>query len=112
MAKDDISFQLGQRWAELLRKYFGRQNTAKAVAAAFNVELRTARSWLDGSAPYIKYLWVAGQKLGGSFIAELLTPNTKWLNYFNIDKELDEMEKCICKLRDEIEALKEEMRHD
>ena len=56
MTKDDITFQLGCRWAELLKKYFGRQNTAKAVARAFNVELRTAKGWLRGSAPYIKYI--------------------------------------------------------
>ena len=57
MTKDDITFQLGCRWAELLKKYFGRQNTAKAVARAFNVELRTAKGWLRGSAPYIKYIY-------------------------------------------------------
>lgn len=112
MTKDDITFQLGCRWAELLKKYFGRQNTAKAVARAFNVELRTAKGWLRGSTPYVKYIYVAGQKLGSGFVAELLTPNAKWKTYFDIDKELEKMELCICQLREEIRSLEKDVRHD
>lgn len=107
MTKDDITFELGERWSMLLKKYFGTQHTAKIVARTFNVELRTAKAWLYGSAPYLKYIWIAGQKLGGGFVAELLTPNTKLLTYYNIDKELEKMERCICKLREEIQSLEE-----
>ena len=112
MQKDDITFQLGCRWAELLKKYFGKQNTAKLIARTFNVELRTAKSWLYGSAPYLKYVYIAGQKLGEGFVAELLYPNAKWKTYFDIDKELDKMEKSICQLRSDIQSLGQEMRHD
>ena len=112
MTKDDITFLLGCRWAELLKKYFGKQHTAKAVARAFNVELRTAKNWLYGSAPYVKYIYVAGQKLGSGFIAELLTPNAKWKTYFDIDKELEKMEKSICQLREEIQSLNKDGLND
>lgn len=108
MAKDDITLQLGQRWAEALKKEFGNQNTAKQVARVFDVEVRTARSWLYGSAPFAKHLWLAGQKLGSGFLADLLTPNTKWKTYTNIDKALDLMEKQICQLREEIRNLSED----
>lgn len=108
MTKDDITLQFGQRWAEALKKEFGNQNTAKQVARVFDVEVRTARSWLYGSAPYVKHLWIAGQKLGSGFLADLLTPNKKWKTYTNIDKALDLMEKQICQLREEIRNLSED----
>lgn len=105
MAKDDITLQLGQRWADALKKQFGPRNTAKEVARFFDIEVRTARNWLAGSAPYIKHLWLAGQKIGSGFLAELLTPNNKWKTYADIDKALDLMEKEICQLRKEIQHL-------
>lgn len=105
MIKDDITLQIGQRWAECLKKRFSTKNTAKEVARFFNVEVRTARSWLAGSAPYIKHLWIAGQKLGSGFLAELLTPNKKWKTYANIDEALILLEKEICQLRKEIQNL-------
>lgn len=107
MEKDDITLQLGQRWANALRKRFGKKNTAKEIARCFNIELRTARSWLYGTAPYLKYIWIAGQKLGSGFVADLLTPNKKWKTYTNIDEALENLEKEICRLRNEIQSLKQ-----
>lgn len=108
MIKDNITLQLGERWASALKKHFGNKNTAKEVARCFDVEIRTARGWLDGSAPYIKYIYVAGQKLGSKFLAEFISPNTKWNTYSNIDNTLEKLEKEICQLRKEIEDLKRE----
>ena len=108
MIKDDITLQLGERWAQALKKYFGNRNTAKEVARTFDVEVRTARGWLDGTAPYIKYIYVAGQKLGAKFVAEFLTPNSLWITYSSIDEALEKLEKEICQLRNQIEALKQE----
>ena len=105
MIKDDITLLLGHRWAASLKKQFGTKNTAKEIARFFDIEVRTARSWLAGSAPYTKHLWTAGQKLGSGFLAELLTPNNKWKTYANIDEALDLMEKEICQLRKEIQNL-------
>lgn len=105
MTKDDITLLMGQRWAASLEKQFGPKNTAKKIARFFDIEVRTARSWLAGSTPYIKHLWVAGQKLGSGFLAELLTPNNKWKTYANIDEALGLMEKEICQLRKEIQNL-------
>lgn len=107
MVKDDITLQLGQRWAEALRQKFGSKNTAKKIAHVFDVEVRTARSWLEGAAPFIKYIYVAGQKLGSGFVADILTPDNKWKTFCNIDEALDEMEKQICQLRNEIKSLQE-----
>lgn len=112
MIKDDITLQLGERWAAALKKNFSNKNTAKEIARTFDVEVRTARGWLDGTAPYIKYLYIAGQKLGSNFLAELLSPNSKWLTYSNIDKMLEKLEKEICQLRSEIESLKKENGND
>lgn len=106
MVKDDITLQLGQRWASALRKYFSKRNTAKEIARFFDVEVRTANNWLQGNAPYMKYLWVAGQKLGSSFLAEILVPNEN-LRTENIEKALDLMEKQICQIRQEISSLTE-----
>lgn len=108
MIKDNITLQLGARWAALLKKHFGNKNTAKEVARCFDVEVRTARGWLDGSAPYIKYIYVAGQKLGSRFLADFISPNTKWNTYSNIDETLEKLEKEICQLRSEIARLKQE----
>lgn len=112
MIKEDITLQLGKRWAAALKKHFGNKNTAKQIAQTFDVEIRTARGWLDGSAPYIKYLYVAGQKLGSRFLAELLSPNSKWKTYSHIDETLENLEKEICQLRSEIESLKKENGND
>ena len=108
MTKDDITLQLGERWAEALKKYFGNRNTAKEIARTFDVDVRTARGWLDGSAPYIKYIYIASQKLGAKFVAEFLTPNSLWSTYSNIDEALGKLEKEICQLRRQIETLKQE----
>ncbi len=108
MIKDDITLQIGQRWAECLKKRFSSKNTAKEIAKFFDIEVRTARSWLAGSAPYIKHLWIAGQKLGYGFLADVLTPNKKWKTYANIDEALDLMEKEICQLRKEIQNLSQD----
>ena len=105
MTKDDITLLVGQRWASALKKQFGAQNTAKEIARVFDIEIRTARSWLAGTAPYMKHLWIAGQKLGPAFLADLLTPNSKWKKYADIDKALDLMEENICRLREEIRDL-------
>lgn len=107
MTKDDITLQLGLKWAQALKNRFGDKNTAKRIARTFGVETRTARSWLAGTAPYMKYLWIAGQKLGSGFLAELLTPNMLWKTYSDIDEALDMLDKEICQLRDEIRNLKE-----
>lgn len=110
MIKDDISLLLGQRWAAALKKEFNTKNTAKEIARFFDVEVRTARSWLAGSAPYAKHLWVAGQKLGSGFLADLLTPNSKWKKYSDIDEALDLMEKQICRLREEVRNLTKDLK--
>ena len=108
MTKDDITLLLGQRWADALKKKFGKRNAAKEIARFFDIEVRTARSWLAGSTPYIKYLWLAGQKLGSGFIAEILTPDNKCKTYADIDEALDIMGKQICQLREEIRSLKKD----
>ncbi len=108
MTKDDITLQLGERWAQALKKYFGNRNAAKEIARTFDVEVRTARGWLDGSAPYIKYIYIAGQKIGAKFVAEFLTPNSLWSTYSDIDEALEKLEKEICQLRRQIETLKQE----
>lgn len=104
MAKDNISLQLGERWAGALKKHFPERNTTKHIAQFFEIEPRTARSWLDGQAPQLKYLFIAAQKLGADFIAEILdTPKNKMVN---INKALEELESKICQLGAEIRSLR------
>lgn len=102
MIKDDITFQLGQRWAAALQKRYNQKNAAKAIAKDFDIEVRTAWAWLYGSTPYLKYVWLAAQRFGCDFLAEILTPNVEWEKMVNIDNTLLELEKKICQLRHEI----------
>ena len=104
MANNDITFQLGQRWAELLRRHFA---SAKQVARAFDVEVKTANSWLSGATPYAKYIQIAAEKLGSEFVAELFCLNKRIKTIANIDDELIKMEKSLSNLRQEIRNLEQ-----
>lgn len=106
MLKDDITFELGQRWATALKKRFPEKNRVKLVANCFDVEFITARSWLNGQAPYCKYVFIGGQKFGASFVAEIFTPNNAWLKLNIIDEALTDLENKICQLLQEISALR------
>lgn len=104
MENIDISLQLGERWAQALKTRFPEKNTAKHIAACFNIETRTARSWLDGQTPILKYLYVAAHKLGVDLVAEILvTPNMKMVK---INKELEELEFKVCQLGKEIRSIR------
>lgn len=109
MARDDISLQIGSRWATALKKRFPEKNTTKHVARAFDIELRTARSWLEGQAPYCKYLFLAGQKFGMGIIEEILFPDTKMTS---IDEMLIGLEKKIYQLFDDIHTIRKRGGHD
>lgn len=106
MLNNDITLQIGSRWAASLRKRFGPKNTAKLIAAAFNVEIRTARSWLSGSAPFIKHLYLAGEKFGAVIIAEVLMPNNVWFGYARLENHIEELGLKICQIRDDIHQLR------
>lgn len=104
MTKDNINLQLGQRWATALREEFPERNTAKHIAIFFQIEPRTAQSWLGGQAPQAKYLYIAAQKLGPDFISEILeTPKNKMVN---INKVLEELESKLCQLGNDIRSLR------
>lgn len=109
MTKDDISLQIGNRWAAALKKRFPEKNTTKHVARAFNVELRTARSWLEGQAPYCKHIFKAGQKFGLAMIEEILFPDTKMMS---IDEMLISLEEKIYQLLDDIQTISKRGNHD
>lgn len=98
MLKKDISLELGRRWAEALKKRFPEKNRVKRVAGVFNVEVITARSWLNGQAPYSKYIYIAGEKFGAVFVAEIFMPTDDWLKWTNVDKALVELEEKVCQL--------------
>ncbi|MBO6290180.1 MAG: hypothetical protein J6N45_07655 [Alphaproteobacteria bacterium] len=104
MANNNITFQLGQRWAGLLRRHFA---SAKQVARAFDVEVKTANSWLSGATPYAKYIQIAAEKLGSEFVAELFCLNKRIKTIANIDDELIKMEKSLSNLRQEIRNLEQ-----
>lgn len=104
MAKSDISLQIGQRWAVALKKRFPERNTVKLVARSFDIEIRTARSWLDGQAPLCKHLFVAGQKFGTGILFELFSPNKK---IGKLEDNLLNLEKKIYQLGQELRAIRE-----
>ncbi len=108
MLKNDISFELGIRWAEALKKRFPEKNRVKSVAGFFDVEPITARSWLSGQAPYCKYIYMAGQKFGAVFVAEIFMPTDEWLKWTDVDKALSELEEKVCQLCRQIRAIKED----
>lgn len=105
--KNDITLQIGSRWAEALRKRFDSRHTAKQIAKSFNVEVRTAQSWLGGQAPYIKHLWLAGKIFGSVIIAEVLMSENTWLGYAKLESHIEELSLKICQIREDIEQLRE-----
>lgn len=104
MAKDDINLQIGQRWASALKKRFPERNTVKLVAKSFDIEVRTARSWLEGQAPRCQHLFVAGQKFGMGILFELFSPNKK---VGKLEDSLLNLEKKIYQLGQDLRAIRE-----
>lgn len=69
----DVGLPLGDRWQAALRRRYP-VHAAKAIAADFGVEVRTAAAWLAGQPPYAKYLMQAWQLHGSAIIWEVLCP--------------------------------------
>lgn len=105
MLQNDITLQIGERWAAALRRRFDSRHTAKLIANTFNVEIRTARAWLSGAAPFVKHLQRAGEIFGAIIIAEVLLPGSNWHGYARLENSLEELSLKICQIRDEVRQL-------
>ena len=103
MTKSDSTIRLGQRWAAALKKRYGK--SAKMIAKDFDVEVRTARSWIEEEkAPYAVNFVKAWEIHGISFINETLNPNQE-VSPAEIQQALTEVRQRLEKLTDEIVLL-------
>ncbi|MBQ8347395.1 MAG: hypothetical protein IJY17_07335 [Alphaproteobacteria bacterium] len=103
MTKNDRTVQLGRRWAAALIKRYGR--CAKKIAKDFDVEVRTARSWLnEEKTPFAVNFMRAWEIHGVGFINETLNPNRNISNT-EIQAELTEVRRKLERLSDEIVLL-------
>ncbi len=97
---------IGLRWAAALREKYMNGCLAKRIARDFNVETRTANSWLQGNAPYAKHLCRAGQLFGPAFVLKVISPDS-------LLAEVAEADQAIMYLRrglDELEVRLERLR--
>lgn len=107
MGENTVTLQdetaIGGRWAAALKR---RYDSAKAVALAFDVGVRTAEGWLAGQAPYAKYLLRAWRLHGADIIAEVLAPGSSWHQSASIDTALSEVQAKLQQLNDELAQLR------
>jgi len=107
MGQNTVTLQdesaIGARWAAALRR---RHVSAKEIARAFDVEVRTAEGWLQGHAPYAKYLLRAWRLHGAAVVAEVLAPGSDWQQSAAIDAALGDLENKLQHLKDELAQLR------
>lgn len=99
------SAEIGRRWACALRKRFAA-NRAKLIAKAFNVEVKTAESWLAGGSPYAKHLCTAWRLFGAQIVAEVIAPGSSWESGAQADAILNDIEAKLAYLGEKIVYLK------
>ena len=97
MTKKVESFDTGARWAAALRKRY-MFAAAKRIAIDFDVSVSTAKSWLNGQAPYAAYYSRAWELHGIDFIIEALSPRP--VEKDDIERQFEECRKAIHALRD------------
>lgn len=97
MTKKVESFDTGARWAAALRKRY-LFAAAKRIAMDFDVNVSTAKSWLNGQAPYAAYYSRAWELHGIDFIIEALSPRPVERN--DIDRKFEECRKAIDDLQE------------
>lgn len=98
--------EIGQRWAAALRRRYPGGFAAKRIARAFDVDARTAESWLAGQAPFAKYLLRAWRLHGGAMVAEVLAPDDGEAKAALNEAALIGIEHQLGKLGDELARLK------
>lgn len=100
------SAEIGRRWACALRKRFAA-NRAKLIAKAFNVEVKTAESWLaGGGGPQAKHLCTAWRLFGAQIVAEVIAPGSSWESGAQADAILNDIEAKLADLGEKIVYLK------
>ena len=97
MTKKVESFDTGARWAAALRKRY-MFAAAKRIAIDFDVNISTAKSWLNGQAPYAAYYSRAWELHGIDFIIEALSPCP--VEQDDIERQFEECRKAIHALRE------------
>lgn len=97
MTKKVESFDTGARWAAALRKRY-MFAAAKRIAIDFDVNISTAKSWLNGQAPYAAYYSRAWELHGIDFIIEALSPRP--VEKDDIERQFEECRKAIKALRE------------
>lgn len=97
MTKKVETFDTGARWAAALHKRY-MFAAAKRIAVDFDVSVSTAKSWLNGQAPYAAYYSRAWELHGIDFIIEALSPRP--VEKDDIEHQFEECRKAIRALRD------------
>lgn len=91
-----LQAEVAGRWAALLREHYGMRHATKRIMRDFNVETRTAKSWLSGEVtPQLSSFVTAARLFGITAVLGVLFPDT------------DEFEKS--KLRDDLAALRSQL---
>lgn len=106
-ALQDEQAAIGLRWAALLRRLYPAPNTAKKIAAAFQIDTRTAEAWLQGQyAPYAKFLLRAWRLHGFGAVAEVLAPDSAIAQAAPMQDALQDLETNLARLGDQLAQLR------
>lgn len=65
---------VGARWSAWLRRAYPGPHAVKRVARAFEIDTRTAESWIGGQAPYARHFVKAAALHGPAVLFEVLAP--------------------------------------
>lgn len=106
MSNKDNKSRVGERWAAALKKRYGDAHTAKKIAKDFDIEPRTAKSWLGGQAPYAGQIEKAGEKFGLKFLIEVLNPGIPVYDGKDFEKAFEEVKEKIEWIQDQVSVLR------
>jgi Mg2+ and Co2+ transporter CorA len=113
MTKKDIGLQGGDsrenvaaRWAAFLHTQYGTRHAAKRISRDFDIENRTAKSWLTGEVtPQLDSFMAAARLFGIAAVLGVLFPDTEEFQQQKLKDDLSLLRSQLDRLSHKLGAL-------
>jgi hypothetical protein len=96
-----VALAVGQRTAAWLRQQYPNAH-AKRIARDFNVDERTAKSWLAGKPPSTDYWHSCVARWGKGFVAFVYAPYFDWAEQARLEVEIETIQSRLDELREKV----------